>query len=210
MSTTVTYTATLPSTHTHTRQRTRTSSIFSASSGTSLASIFEISKSSSTSGVSQRPDKHQAYGSFVPVRSATPTLQEFVLYSVRTPRRRKVTFDDRVSFSHDVDDSDEYYSSDIPSITRTFPSLSYDCPPSPTSSSSSTSIHTPEPRDASELHPILAKLERKSKFCGNVAQCSTCRKKGADFPRCAKCGDMWCSRACRLVDGKRHVCTKVQ
>ena len=201
----------------HPRPRARTSSILSTSSGASLASIFEISKSSSTSGLSKRPDKHQAYGSFVPVRSATPTLQKFVSYSsstIRTPRRRKVTFDDRrtISFTYDVDSDDSSSSPEVPYITRTFPSpsASPDLPPSSPSSLSSTSIRTTESKRDSELHPILAKLERQSRLCGNVAQCSTCRKKGSDFPRCAKCGDMWCSRACRLVGGKRHICKKVQ
>ncbi|KAF9533255.1 hypothetical protein CPB83DRAFT_539323 [Crepidotus variabilis] len=56
------------------------------------------------------------------------------------------------------------------------------------------------------LHPILAKLEKSSRFCTQTIYCSTCGKSGSDYPRCAKCGEQWCSRSCRLVGGKRHVC----
>jgi hypothetical protein len=58
------------------------------------------------------------------------------------------------------------------------------------------------------LHPILAACEKMSRVSSR-AVCSTCMKPGYDYPRCAKCGDMWCSRACRLRDGvKRHICSR--
>ena len=57
------------------------------------------------------------------------------------------------------------------------------------------------------LHPVLAGLERTSMFRVKTA-CATCGERGSNFPCCPKCGEMWCSRACRLKkgDGKRHVC----
>ncbi|KDR82783.1 hypothetical protein GALMADRAFT_238308 [Galerina marginata CBS 339.88] len=197
------------------RTRTRTSSLLSISSAASLGSIFEISKANSTSGVSQRPETHEAYGSFIPLRSAKSTLKDVAsLYpsftTVRPKRRRRVTFafDNAQAspFSYE-NDSHKPPSPEIPYIIRSSLDSSY--PPSPTSSSSSihTTHHIP-----SDLHPILASLERNSRLCTQVIECSTCGKTGSDFPRCAKCGVMWCSRPCRLVGGKRHVCstTKVQ
>ena len=59
------------------------------------------------------------------------------------------------------------------------------------------------------LHPVLEDLERSSMFRVQTA-CATCGKRGSNFPTCPKCGEMWCSRACRLQkgDGKRHICAK--
>jgi hypothetical protein len=57
-----------------------------------------------------------------------------------------------------------------------------------------------------KLHPVLAQLERSSKFCKNKMECAACGKVGRDFPACGKCRKMWCSRECRLGGGKRHVC----
>ncbi|KAF9483437.1 hypothetical protein BDN70DRAFT_990310 [Pholiota conissans] len=195
--------------------RTRTSSLLSVSSGISLRSVFEISKSRSTSGISLLPLKHEAYGSFIPARSATSTLQDFASY-VSPPitrtmkRRRRVTFDDKCSHTsswRDDNDSSSSTSSTVPYITRT-PYSSLFSPPSPASTSSSLSPPlSPLPSPTEELHPILATLEKKSRFCTQRVQCSTCRKEGSDFPRCPKCGDMWCSRPCRLVNGKRHTCS---
>ncbi|THV05303.1 hypothetical protein K435DRAFT_961376 [Dendrothele bispora CBS 962.96] len=97
----------------------------------------------------------------------------------------------------------------VPSISR---SSSYGTPGllSP-ASSSSTTLH--EVNDASavpfpktKLNPILDSLEQNSKLCVKQMRCATCGKIGSDYPRCGKCGEMWCSRACRLHNGKRHQC----
>lgn len=57
----------------------------------------------------------------------------------------------------------------------------------------------------STLCPILEAIENASKLsCRTV--CVTCLKTGRDFPHCPRCGDMWCSRECRMQGGKRHVC----
>jgi hypothetical protein len=59
------------------------------------------------------------------------------------------------------------------------------------------------------MNPILAKLERDSKFCAIKIVCSTCGKVGHGYPRCSRCGDMWCSRTCRIgSEGKKHVCRR--
>jgi hypothetical protein len=180
------------------RMRTRSSSLLSVSSTVSLGSIFEIAKAQSTSGISQQPERHEAHGSFIPLRSAAPTLQTFISYSaspiLRVPKnRRRVTFDDRILVSSPEfwEPAEEQASPQIPYITRTTPP-------------SHLGIASPS---ANELHPILAKMERKSRLCAQIVQCSTCKKPGRDFPRCPRCSDIWCSRPCRLVGGKRHTCS---
>lgn len=62
------------------------------------------------------------------------------------------------------------------------------------------------PSAFTDLHPVLARLERDSKFFKAKVRCSTCGKTGAGFPMCGRCGEMWCSRECRVGNGKRHVC----
>ena len=94
--------------------------------------------------------------------------------------------------------------SSIPSISRTSSSFS---------ASDALSERKPKASLAGEgrhnkLHPVLAACEKMSRV-SSQAVCSTCMKPGYDYPRCAKCGDMWCSRACRLRDGvKRHICSR--
>ncbi|OCH91842.1 hypothetical protein OBBRIDRAFT_791817 [Obba rivulosa] len=60
-----------------------------------------------------------------------------------------------------------------------------------------------------ESRPTLADLEQASRFRVN-AVCITCRRKGSNFPSCASCGEMWCSRECRLKwnSGRRHSCSR--
>ena len=182
------------------RSRRRALSLLSISSSISLRSVPEIAKGETTVIVSQKPEKHEAWGSFIPLRSATTSLREFTSVPPYTnpssPRRRRTSYASKSSYSGDSQSSFP----NVPYITRTLPTPIR--PPSLISSSSSMTSHHAD----SDLHPTLAQLEKKSKFCKQKLYCSTCRKAGTDFPRCAKCGEMWCSRSCRLVGGKRHVC----
>ena len=116
-------------------------------------------------------------------------------------------------------ESDHPGSPDLPSICRTPSSYSSsDYPTAPSSAGPTTPVHTgvtlpvkPDRRksEASSLHPVLENLERTSLF-RVVTACATCGKRGSNFPCCPKCGEMWCSRACRLQkgNGKKHVCSK--
>ncbi|KAJ7250896.1 hypothetical protein B0H12DRAFT_658995 [Mycena haematopus] len=101
----------------------------------------------------------------------------------------------------------------IPSISRTAapfsavpvspssaPLLDFDtgyATPRPTAS-------PPPPQDATA--PALASLERRSRLCATRTECATCGVPGTNFPACGRCGAVWCSRACRLPNGVRHVC----
>ncbi|KAI6166539.1 hypothetical protein EDD17DRAFT_1470246 [Pisolithus thermaeus] len=85
-----------------------------------------------------------------------------------------------------------------PSISRT------SLPPDPAWDESPRNS-TPPPAETRKLHPVLEGLERRSRVSCS-SQCSTCLKPGRDFPRCGRCGQMWCSRDCRLQGGKKHIC----
>ena len=173
-----------------------------------MRSIPEITKGDASVIVSQKPEKHEAWGSFIPLRSATPCLRKFISVSPSysnqsSPKRRRTfSYDIRTPIPSYWEEDSKPPSPEIPYITRTLPSSPIR-PHSPTSSSASMLSHNVQ----SDLHPILARVEKKSKLCNQKVYCFTCRKVGSDFPRCGKCGAMWCSRPCRLVGGKRHVCS---
>ncbi|EPT05228.1 hypothetical protein FOMPIDRAFT_1057522 [Fomitopsis schrenkii] len=107
-------------------------------------------------------------------------------------------------------------SPDIPSICRTpssytesdyFPTAPSSAgPATPAREFSPSPIHGHKPLP---LHPVLELLEDQSKFCVRTA-CAHCRKVGNNFPCCPRCGEMWCSRDCRMQSngGKRHTCKK--
>ncbi|KAI0372144.1 hypothetical protein BV20DRAFT_98943 [Pilatotrama ljubarskyi] len=107
-------------------------------------------------------------------------------------------------------------STSIPSICRTPSSYSGSeyFPTAPSSAGPATPVHAatvlPQARKSeSSLYPVLESLERSSMFCVQTA-CATCGKHGSNFPCCPRCGEMWCSRSCRLQrgNGKRHICSK--
>ncbi len=64
----------------------------------------------------------------------------------------------------------------------------------------SPSLHEP-------ISPTLSYLEHTSRI-RVPGVCVTCKRAGANFPSCPTCGDVWCSRECRLVStgGKKHHC----
>jgi len=101
--------------------------------------------------------------------------------------------------------------SSIPSISRTSSSF-FDLDSSVTSASGARVNASPPKAEGryNKMHPILAACEKMSKL-SNKAVCATCMKPGYDYPRCAKCGEMWCSRVCRLRGGaKRHFCSRTR
>ncbi|KAH9841557.1 uncharacterized protein C8Q71DRAFT_737622 [Rhodofomes roseus] len=84
--------------------------------------------------------------------------------------------------------------------------------PSTDSLSTISSSEAPAtPRNHSPLlghdRPTLVDLEQQSRFRSS-AVCVTCKRHGANFPSCSRCGETWCSRGCRLKEsgGTRHHC----
>ncbi|CAL1713095.1 unnamed protein product [Somion occarium] len=89
-------------------------------------------------------------------------------------------------------------------------------PPSFTSIDTASSSEGPAtPRANSPIRSLgrerevsLESLERTSRL-RTPTSCVTCKKSGSNFPSCPKCGDMWCSRQCRIkaCKGGRHSST---
>lgn len=173
----------------------------------------------------------KAEGSFSTTAPATRHLQEFLhggpsqststytrgrrpsLASLIWPWPTSVSHPDpdaRCPALHASPSSSTSPNSPVPWLSRTSPSsntldsmLNGSDPSLP-----ATPIELPYPSSGAlpPLHPVLAAAERASKLSCN-SRCVTCDTPGYDFSRCARCGDTWCSRACRLPNGeKRHTC----
>ncbi|TEB39856.1 hypothetical protein FA13DRAFT_1724068 [Coprinellus micaceus] len=187
--------------------RSRTLSLYSTASGTSSRSSLSITTqlSHGTSPAPQIERGTDAWGSFVPSPSARHSLHQLVSSvhpppptATPKPSLKKQTGRERrpqplsVAYSRPIRAT---ASVGFPVITRTTSP-----PSSPLSSSPGTS--------SSSASSINISLERKmhSFLCGQKMVCATCHKPGRDYPQCGKCKKMWCSRECRLVGGKRHVC----
>lgn len=192
-------------------RRRRTASILSTSSCLSTSSTASLSLLSDPSPVSGVSEGSGAWGSFVPLNSASTSLR-----SVAAAHRYRNSCGgmdpSEEPFEISIEKSRPYgslfsrgQSSKVPLITRTLSTNPMPRPPSPDSSASSINQDVVK-RGPTGLHPVLARMERASKFCAQKKVCSTCRKPGRDFPQCGKCQQMWCSRECRLVGGKRHAC----
>jgi len=67
--------------------------------------------------------------------------------------------------------------------------------------------HSPLMSPSQELRRSLSDLEHTSRFRAPTS-CVTCKRSGSNYPCCPKCGDVWCSRHCRMAAGKdgKHSC----
>jgi len=172
-------------------------------------------------------DEPEPLGSFAPTTSSIQSLQSIIASIANKvpsfPRASRHSNDaggfDGVlmcrsseMFSHGSSMPPD--SPTIPSICRT-PSSYTDSeyfPTAPSSAGPQTPACelSPSPNLKYKLHPVLESLEDRSKFCHQTC-CATCKREGTNFPCCPRCGEMWCSRECRLqgTGGKRHVCRKM-
>lgn len=202
------------------RVRKRTVSLTSISSTQSRITL-DFVKSEPTAVATIHTLPRDAYGSFIPTASARNSLQFFSKCPVSSPARPPGlsfhSYRKRPKFMW-IEDNDSPLSSGlpsptIPSISRTSSSSSI---PSQNHTVLAPSLMLPRIRESrsghqrsvTELDPILAKLERKSRLLTQKVYCATCKKLGSDYPKCGRCNDMWCSRECRMYGGKRHVCTR--
>jgi len=197
------------------RYRERTVSLTSLSSTKSKITL-DFPKAEPAIVTSHIPT-YSAYGAFIPTPSARTGLDylnrsstQWHTFSFRgLPRRLRTSS----LLWAEEDDSPLSSGASSPII----PSFSRSSSPGPILSPpmiSSATFHTlKEPRrghartQSNELDPILAKLERKSRLLTKRTSCVTCNKVGSDYPKCGRCEAMWCSRECRMVGGKRHVCS---
>lgn len=161
----------------------------------------------------------ETIGSFSPTSCPRQHLHDILDTFAPPPRRksglRVVTRPDKgKSRSRDPSPSRSISPplSPIPSICRTPSSYSESeyFPTAPSSAGPATPVHSnvssPQLQNKA-LRPILEALEDASKFRVETP-CASCGKVGSNYPCCPRCGEMWCSRACRVrtTAGKRHVC----
>ncbi|KAJ7670228.1 hypothetical protein B0H17DRAFT_1209454 [Mycena rosella] len=158
-----------------------------------------------------RSGKHTAVGAFSPTPDASASLQFFG----PQPRSRRTL--PPSAWSTRTSAPPPLRALSIPSISRTAPSSGSsisDLAPSPISPAAASLLdfdraYAPRAKRhaTSDGTPAaLAALERRSRLCTSRVFCATCRTPGTNFPACARCGNAWCSRACRLPNGARHVC----
>jgi hypothetical protein len=182
----------------HSRPQSR----LSMSSTQSRTSVLSMISHSTPSTLATKPK--EAYGSFTITRSAVKSLRDTSSFPPsRSSSRPRVTLQTNL-IGVDHDSSPESPLESTPSITRTSsPDLDTAFPPTflpPYLTARRRS------RTTNDLNPILAGLEKRSKFCTSRMSCSTCLKPGNDYPKCPRCSEAWCSRECRLRGGKRHEC----
>lgn len=160
---------------------------------------------------------HSAYGSFIPTPSARTSLDHLNRSSTQwhTPPFRSLPQRLRTHSRLWAEEDDSPLSSrtsspTIPSFSRTA-SPGPILPPPMMSTATFHTLKEPHPghvrTQSNELDPILANLERKSRLLTTRVSCATCNKVGSGYPKCGRCEAMWCSRECRMVGGKRHVCS---
>lgn len=160
-----------------------------------------------------KPQSRIRFNSLTGFGTRSSKLHRSIDASIRGERTRTDSPPDS-----DDDQSHTSSSSSIPSICRTPSSYSeseYFPPPlvapahSPSGSSSPDLRHHHHHQKALRPAPILEALEDASKFRVRTA-CAHCKTVGSNFPCCPRCGEMWCSRECRVraTGGKRHVCRK--
>ena len=176
--------------------------------------ILEIPK---TSVLTVQPPPSDAFGSFTITSSASAFLRTLAAAHARSMAH----VHHQKSYGAPIIWADDFSPSSSPSVPTTpisthfIPSISHTSLSFYNSDTANTSLTALSDSQLSgndervagfnKINPILASLERKSKLCYQTI-CATCSKPGIDFPKCGRCGDMWCSRACRLKGGKRHVC----
>ena len=193
------------------QSRARSTSISSTTSHASMASIY--ARINQNSLLAEPKEGHtNVYGSFTTTIPATLWLRNHL--SLHIP----VSGEQRHRCGYDTPpDSPLSFFQSLPGSSRRSPSISrtlltdFDWggpsmgPLTSPPSSPLSSPLTDNDDGAAKLHPVLRAVERGSKLsCKTV--CSTCMIAGTNFPRCPRCDEMWCSRACRLQGGKKHVC----
>ncbi|KAJ7675884.1 hypothetical protein DFH06DRAFT_1292097 [Mycena polygramma] len=173
----------------------RTASLASVFSSSSKITLDMPTKTSPSIYLTVR--SHSAFGAFSPTPDAQSALQFFATPPRRQPRRPALAMP--------VPERAQT----VPSISRTASSFADRAPPSPASApllDFDTDYARPRKGAHDPTSPALASLERRSRFCANRVVCATCLVPGTNFPACPRCGAAWCSRACRLPNGVRHVC----
>ncbi|KAF8550049.1 hypothetical protein OG21DRAFT_1514524, partial [Imleria badia] len=196
------------------RARAWSTSCSSTASQSSMASIY--ARMNQSSPLAEPTEGHtNVYGSFTTTVPATPWLRTHLTLDIPVPGIRRAKQRDLDYSYESPPDSPLLFFPSVsgsrrsPSISRTLlsdldwagPSTGSVASPPPSSPTSPLS----DDDNPTRLHPVLLAVEKGSKLsCSSI--CSTCMKVGTNFPRCPRCDETWCSRACRLQGGKKHSC----
>lgn len=183
------------------QSRPRSTSCSSTASQSSMASIYARIHQSAHLAEPQE-GLTNVYGSFTTTIPAALWLRDHIAF----PRKRPdcgydTPPDSPLSFFQSFPGSRR-----SPYISRTLlTDPDYPAPSVHSHISFPPSLATVCDDHADTLPPVLKAIERSSRLsCRSI--CSACMKQGTNFPRCPRCDEMWCSRACRLQGGKKHVC----
>lgn len=190
----------------HSRKRTWSISRSSMNSQSSTSSRFPKKLYEPSSAEAVQGDL-QAYGSFTTTVPAVLWLRSsFSVPSKSRGKQPDTGWANEYNFEPPDLPRSRSRSPHRPSISRTSSmNSSLGSHPIGVSSSHDSPPASPLGDNVSTLCPILEAIENASKLsCRTI--CVACLKTGRDFPRCPRCGDMWCSRECRMQGGKRHVC----
>lgn len=187
-----------------TGRRARGWSTSSTTSQSSMASIY--AKINQYSPLAVPAEGHaNVYGSFTTTVPATLWLRTRLSLEIPVPGiRRSNQRDHDYSYDSPPDSPLSIFPSlsgsrRSPSISRTLLTDFDSAEPSAASSSMDSD------GDTAKLYPVLEAVEKGSKLSYRTI-CSTCKRAGTNYPRCPRCNEMWCSRACRLQGGKKHSC----
>lgn len=194
------------------RARAWSTSCSSTASQSSIPPIY--AKINQSSPLAEPTEGHTSvYGSFTTTVPATLWLRTHLTLDIPVPGIRRAKQRDLDCGYDSPPDSPLSLFQSVsgsrrsPSISRTLLS-DFDWAGPSTGSPPSSSLPSPSvdnDDNPSKLHPVLRAVEKDSKLsCRSI--CSTCMKAGTNFPRCPRCDEMWCSRACRLQGGKKHNC----
>lgn len=195
------------------RSQTWSTSCSSTTSQSSMASIYpRINQGSPLAEPTE--GQTNVYGSFTTTIPATLWLRSHLSLDIPVPgNRRAKQRDFDCGYDTPPDSPLSFFqplsgSIRSPSISRTLLTNFERGGPLTDPVASFTSLPSPSVDNdvnAVKLHPVFAAVEKGSKLSCRT-MCSTCMKAGTNFPRCPRCNEMWCSRACRLQGGKKHSC----
>ncbi|TFK52535.1 hypothetical protein OE88DRAFT_1412233 [Heliocybe sulcata] len=187
--------------------------------GMSRSSTFSAPTTSTSALVAKSPvasaitsEEFSPSGAFVPTRSASSSLRGMT--SPSSERRGRLPFKwfkPKTSTSASSERSSSPASS-VPSFSRTSSPDSVSTAATSAASISDVSgpshLRVPE-KQKKRRDSVLQAVEDTSALNISCA-CAACGKQGANFPRCPRCSETWCSRDCRMKSsgGRRHACRR--
>ncbi|KZT19453.1 hypothetical protein NEOLEDRAFT_966162 [Neolentinus lepideus HHB14362 ss-1] len=188
--------------------------------GMSRSSTFSV-PTTSTSGLLAKStvasavtsEEFAPLGAFVPARSASSSLRCMTSLSPPVSEHRGRLpfkwFKPKASSSLERSSSP---TSLVPSFSRTSSPDSVLTAATSVASVSSGSgpIHLKVPEKQQKRRDSVLQVVEDTSPLNISCACAACGKEGANFPRCPRCLETWCSRDCRMKSSssKKHTCRR--